>query len=398
MQAMILAAGRGTRVRPLTNALPKPMIPILNKPIMEYLVDHLASHDIRDIMVNTSYMASAIEDYFRDGARFGVNMAYSFEGRLEHGQIVDAPVGSAGAIRRIQEHAGFFNDTFVVLCGDALIDVDLTELVRLHKESGAMATIAATSVPMNEVMHYGVIVSDANGRVKSFQEKPSRSEALSNIVNTGIYIFEPEVIAHIPAGENYDIGSQLFPALLESGVHIQTAEMNFQWLDIGRTDDYFNTVQDILRGHVKNMPIPGRQIAPGVWAGLNVSIDLSQVNIVPPLYIGSSSTIEEGCTLIGPIYIGSGCHVETNAHVEKSVLFDYTRIGFCANINDKMICGDYCVDSSGDSINIADSDIGWVIADARVPKGPLSTQQLQLQQMLDELSKSQEQVPQSIAI
>ncbi|HVQ40011.1 MAG TPA: nucleotidyltransferase family protein, partial [Pyrinomonadaceae bacterium] len=137
MKAIILAAGKGTRLRPLTYSVPKPMIPVLDKPVMEFLVELLALHGVNQIVVNTSYRAPDIEDYFRDGARFGVEMGYSFEGHIENGIIVDEPVGSAGAIKKIQEHSGFFDEPFVVLCGDAIVDIDLTSLMKVHQERKA---------------------------------------------------------------------------------------------------------------------------------------------------------------------------------------------------------------------------------------------------------------------
>ncbi|MEB3355278.1 MAG: nucleotidyltransferase family protein, partial [Synechococcales bacterium] len=192
MKAMILAAGKGTRVRPITYTIPKPMIPILQKPVMEFLLELLRQHGFDEIMVNVSHLANEIESYFRDGQRFGVQIAYSFEGRIEDGQLIGEALGSAGGMKRVQEFSPFFDDTFVVLCGDALIDLNLTEAVRWHREKGAIATIIMKSVPKDQVSSYGVVVTDDDGRIKTFQEKPAVEEALSTDINTGIYIFEPE--------------------------------------------------------------------------------------------------------------------------------------------------------------------------------------------------------------
>ncbi|MEM1292744.1 MAG: nucleotidyltransferase family protein, partial [Cyanobacteria bacterium P01_H01_bin.162] len=168
MKAMVLAAGKGTRVRPITYTIPKPMIPILQKPVMEFLLDLLKHHGFDQIMVNVSHLANEIEGYFRDGQRFGVELAYSFEGRIEDGQLVGDALGSAGGMKKIQEFSPFFDDTFVVLCGDALIDLDLTEAVRQHKAKGAIATVVMKSVPLKQVPSYGVVVTDDDGRIKSF--------------------------------------------------------------------------------------------------------------------------------------------------------------------------------------------------------------------------------------
>ena len=172
MKAMILAAGKGTRVQPITHVIPKPMIPILQKPVMEFLLELLKEHGFKEIMVNVSHLAEEIENYFRDGQRFGVEIAYSFEGRIEDGELVGDALGSAGGLKKIQDFQKFFDDTFVVLCGDALIDLDLSEAVKRHKQKGALATLITKSVPKENVSSYGVVVTDEDDRVKAFQEKP----------------------------------------------------------------------------------------------------------------------------------------------------------------------------------------------------------------------------------
>ena len=274
MKAMILAAGKGTRVRPITHTIPKPMIPILQKPVMEFLVELLRQHGFDQIMVNVSHLADVIENYFRDGQKFGVQIAYSFEGRIdEDGKMIGEAVGSAGGMRRIQDFSPFFDDTFVVLCGDALIDLDLTAALKWHREKGALATIVMKSVPREEVSSYGVVVTDDSGRIKDFQEKPSVEEALSTDINTGIYIFEPEIFDYIPSGEEYDIGSQLFPALVAAGAPFYGISMDFEWVDIGKVPDYWRAIQSVLLGEVKNVSIPGIEVRPGVYAGLNVAVN-----------------------------------------------------------------------------------------------------------------------------
>ena len=160
MKAMILAAGKGTRVRPITHVLPKPMIPLVRKPVMEFLVEHLKAHGVKQIMVNTSHLAPVIEEYFRDGDRFGVQMAYSFEGDLIGGQIEGKAIGSAGGMKKIQDFSGFFDETFVVLCGDALVDVDFAEVLRFHRDRKSIATLVLRDVPPEDVSKYGVVQTD----------------------------------------------------------------------------------------------------------------------------------------------------------------------------------------------------------------------------------------------
>ncbi|GAB4227585.1 MAG: NDP-sugar synthase [Elainellaceae cyanobacterium] len=365
MKAMILAAGKGTRVRPITYTIPKPMIPILQKPVMEFLLELLRQHGFDEIMVNVSHLANEIENYFRDGQRFGVQLAYSFEGRIVDGELVGEALGSAGGMRRIQDFSPFFDDTFVVLCGDALIDLDLTKAVQWHREKGAIATVVMKPVPRDQVSSYGVVVTDHEGRIQTFQEKPAVEEALSTDINTGIYIFEPEIFNYIPAGEMYDIGGQLFPQLVEMGAPFYGVSMDFEWVDIGKVPDYWQAIRDVLQGKVKNVPIPGREVAPGIYTGLNVAVNWDKVNIQGPVYIGGMTRIDDGATIIGPSMIGPSCHICSNAMVDNSVIFEYSRLGPGVRLVDKLVFGRYCVDKTGAAIDVQAAALDWLITDAR---------------------------------
>ncbi len=365
MKAMILAAGKGTRVRPITYTTPKPMIPILQKPVMEFLVELLRNHGCDQIMVNVSHLAEEIENYFRDGQRFGVEIAYSFEGRIENGQLVGDAIGSAGGMRRIQDFSPFFDDTFVVLCGDALIDLDLTAALEWHRKKGAIATVVMKTVDPSEVSSYGVVVTDDEGRIKAFQEKPAVEDALSNNINTGIYIFEPEVLNYIPSDCMYDIGGDLFPKLVEMGAPFYGIAMDFQWVDIGRVPDYWHAIRSVLLGEVKNVSIPGREVAPGIYTGLNVSVNWDKVDIQGPVYIGGMTRIEDGARIIGPAMIGPNCYICGGATVDNSVIFEYSRLGPNVRLVDKLVYGRYCVDKTGAAIDVRAAALDWLITDAR---------------------------------
>jgi mannose-1-phosphate guanylyltransferase len=378
MKALLLAAGRGTRVRPLTDAMPKPMIPIVHTPVMELLVQHLRRHGFDQIMVNTSYLSPQIEAYFRDGWRLDVQMGYSFEGYERNGELFDEPLGSAGAIRKIQQHSGFFDNTFLVICGDALVDIDLRKLVREHRARRAIATVALKEMPESELHSYGVVVQDADGRIAEFQEKPAPGTARSNRISTGIYVFEPEILRWIPEHGVYDLGSQLFPALARAGAALHGVTLPFQWLDIGRVTDYYQVVQQALRGEIRGFSLPGREVRPGVWMGLNVRVNLDRCRIVPPLFIGSSATIEDGAELLGPTLIGSACHVGAGARIERSVLLEHTRVAGSAELSEKILSGRYCVGSDGTVIDGSLTDTSWLFADARSKPEPLTDAQQQL--------------------
>ncbi|MEB3163239.1 MAG: NDP-sugar synthase [Prochlorothrix sp.] len=377
MKAMILAAGKGTRVRPITYTIPKPMIPILEKPVMEFLLELLRQHGFTEVMVNVSHLAEEIERYFRDGQRFGVQIAYSFEGRIVDGNLIGEALGSAGGMRRIQDFYPFFDETFVVLCGDALIDLDLTAALKWHREKGAIATIVTKTVPQDEVSSYGVVVTDSEGRIQTFQEKPSVEEARSNTINTGIYIFEPEILDLIPSGEIYDIGGDLFPKLVDMGAPFYAIPMEFEWVDIGKVPDYWQAVRDVLSGQVRNVSIPGQEVRPGIHTGLNVAVDWDKVNIQGPVYIGGMTCIEDGATIIGPSMIGPNCHICSGALVENSVIFEYSRLGPDVRLVDKLVFGRYCVDKTGTAIDMQAAALDWLITDVRqaLPTNSPSEQQ-----------------------
>lgn len=371
MKAMILAAGKGTRVRPLTFDLPKPMIPILGKPVMEYLVEHLARYGIQDIMVNVSYLHRKIEEYFGEGQRFGVQIGYSFEGHTNDlGEVVPLPLGSAGGLKKIQEFGGFFDETTIVLCGDALVDLDLGSALYEHRQKGALATVVTKEVPWDKVSDYGVVVTDEEGRVQSFQEKPKQKDARSNLASTGIYIFEPEVIDMIPCGCQFDIGSDLFPLLVEKGVPFFAQKKFFNWIDIGNITDFWAILQRVLMGEVAEMDIPGQQIRDGLWVGLNTHIDWKDTVIEGPVYLGSGVRIEAGSRIIGPTWIGHGSQIGAGSDIIRSVLFEYTRIAPDVHLQDMIVFNNYSVNREGKMRHVSEYTTKFW-SDARERRSPM---------------------------
>ena len=365
MKAMILAAGKGTRVRPLTYELPKPMIPILGKPVMAYLIEHLAKHNINEVMINVSYLHEKIQNYFGDGHRFGIEIGYSFEGDISNGMIIPSPVGSAGGMRKIQDFGGFFDETTIVICGDAIIDLDITAAVKEHRRKGSLVSLVAKEVPMDKVFGYGIVLTDADGKITSFQEKPSQAEARSNLASTGIYIFEPAALDLIPTGSTFDIGSDLFPLLVEKNLPFYAINQPFNWIDIGVVSDYWEVMQQVMRGEVPSMNMPGKQVKPGVWTGLNVHIDWENTKITGPVYIGSGTRVDKSTEIIGQTWISDGCHVQRGGRVVRSVLFDYTRVGQDYSFDEMIVCGQYCVDRQGRMLHVDDDSCNLIWSDAR---------------------------------
>ena len=390
MKAMILAAGKGTRVRPITTVVPKPMIPLLGKPLMESIVEHLRDSGFDEIVVNTSHLAPVLQDYFRDGSQFGVEIAYSFEGLLDQGKLQGEALGSAGGMKRIQDFSGFFDDTFVVLCGDALIDVDFQEAVRFHRERHAVATIVLRDVPRAEVSRYGVVATDARGRITRFQEKPAVEEAVSTRINTGIYIFEPAVFDHIPSGRAFDIGGELFPALVAAGAPMYGVELPFQWVDIGSVPDFWEATRLALAGGIRGYRLPGREVRPGVRAGINVGWNPNRVKVRGPVVIGGSTSIGDGAVIEGPTVIGAGCVLEPGAVVRECILGDYTRVRSVARLERLVVYGNQCIDPSGEHFGIEEAGIGWVVDDARV-RQDLGTDQRALAELAREIAEKESQ-------
>ena len=299
MKAMVLCAGKGTRVQPITFSVPKPMINIINKPILSFILEHLKNEGIDQVVVNTSYLSNTIESYFGDGVDHGLSVSYSYEGSLVDGELRGIAVGSAGGMKRIQDRSGFFDETFIVLCGDAIIDLNIRELVRFHKERGSVATIASLNIPREEVDKYGIIVSDPDGKISSFQEKPTPELAQSTLANTGIYVFEPEIFDYIPSATEFDIGSELFPLLIEQAVPFYAMESQFDWIDVGNVDDYVTLNFSVLDGTSPLVDIPGTEVKPGVFVGSNVALNASLSMINGPVYIGAGSTIKTGAIIKG---------------------------------------------------------------------------------------------------
>jgi mannose-1-phosphate guanylyltransferase len=385
MKAMILAAGKGTRVRPITNVVPKPMIPLLGKPLMESIVEHLRDSGFSQIVVNTSHLAPVIQDYFRDGSQFGVEIAYSFEGLLTRGEIQGEAIGSAGGMKRIQDFSGFFDDTFAVLCGDALVDVDFREAVRFHRERGAAATIILRDVPREDVYRYGVVATDPSGRITRFQEKPSVQEAVSTKINTGIYIFEPSVLDHIPSGRMFDIGSDLFPALIAAGAPMYGVELPFQWVDIGSIPDYWRASRLAVSGEIRGYRLPGREVMPGVRVGINVGWNPARTTIRGPVVSGGSCSIGDGAVIEGPSVIGAGCVIEPGAVVRECILADYTRVSSIARLERLLVFGNQCVQPTGEHFGIEEAGIGWVVDDARI-KQEFGAEQRELLELAREIA------------
>ncbi|MBE9065414.1 mannose-1-phosphate guanyltransferase [Leptolyngbya cf. ectocarpi LEGE 11479] len=312
MRAVLMAGGSGTRLRPLTCDLPKPMVPVLNRPIAEHIVNLLKRHDIKEVIATLYYLPDVMRDYFQDGHDFGVQMTYAVE--------EDQPLGTAGCVKNIAE---LLDDTFLVISGDSITDFDLKEAVRFHKEKGSKATLVLTRVP--NPIEFGVVITDEENRIKRFLEKPSTSEIFSDTVNTGTYILEPEVLDYLPANQEQDFSKDLFPLLLEKGEPMYGYVADGYWCDVGHLEAYREAQYDALEGKVL-VDFAYPEVSAGLYVGQNTHIDPT-ATIKPPVLIGRNCRIGARVTLEPGTVIGDNVTVGSDADLKRPIIWNGAIIG-----------------------------------------------------------------------
>jgi|HubBroStandDraft_4_1064222.scaffolds.fasta_scaffold00018_57 mannose-1-phosphate guanylyltransferase/phosphomannomutase len=312
MKAVVMAGGEGSRLRPLTSSRPKPLVPVANKPVMHHIVDLLRRHGIVDVVATLHYLADEIENYFGDGSQLGVSMGYVVE---------DTPMGTAGAVKLAQQQLG--GERFIVVSGDALTDIDVSELIAAHERSGAVATIALQRVA--NPLEFGVVVTEGDGRITRFLEKPSWGEIFSDTINTGIYVLEPELFEYMETGKNYDFSKDIFPLLLRDGRKVHGHVASGYWSDIGNLQQYLQANYDALR-RVVRLEIPGIEIRPGVWVGENAVIS-PDAHVPGPACIGRNVTIERGAVVEELSALGASSIVATSARLHRTVTWEDVYVG-----------------------------------------------------------------------
>lgn len=324
IKAVIMAGGKGTRLRPLTCDIPKPMVPILNKPVMEYSIDLLKKHGINDIAVTMAYMPSIIMDYFETGDRWDVNLEYFIE---------DTPLGTGGSVKNAQQ---FLDDTFIVISGDALTDLDISKAIDYHRQKKSKATIILRreDVPLE----YGVVITDESGKVIRFLEKPSWSEVFSDTVNTGIYILEPEVLDYFGKDVNFDFSKDLFPKLLEDEIPMYGYITQDYWNDIGDLNSYMETHFNILDRKVC-VDIKAKEIEKGIWIEDGVEIG-KNTKLSSPVYIAENSSIKDNVNVNAYSIIGPNCDIGNDSSLKKSILWKNSKLGSSTHCRGTVVCND----------------------------------------------------------
>lgn len=316
MKAIVLAAGLGTRLRPLTYEITKPMVPVLDRPVMEHILDLLAQHGIDEVIANIHYFPETIEGYF------GQRISYSLEREL---------LGTAGGVRNCADFFG--GETFLVISGDALTDIDLTALVRRHRQSRKVATLAVKKVP--DTREYGVVIHDREGRVTGFQEKPEPDEALSDLGNCGIYVFEPEIFDYFPDRPFVDWAHDVFPALLDADAPFHIHETREYWNDVGSLAELRQGTFDALHGELRLDGLGAREVAPGVLLAGDGELP-EDVEIEGTVWIGHDVRVGRGTRLAGPVVLGDGARVGDGAKLRSSILLPGTKVASGAILIDAI--------------------------------------------------------------
>ncbi|MCU1623973.1 MAG: mannose-phosphate guanyltransferase [Frankiales bacterium] len=342
MRAVVMAGGEGTRLRPMTANQPKPLLPVVNRPVMEHVLRLLRRHGFDEAVVTVQFLASLVRTYFGDGEDLGMHLSYATE---------VTPLGTAGSVKNAE--AALRDDSFLVISGDALTDIDLDGLVKAHRERDALVTVCLTRV--QHPLEFGIVVAGEDGRVDRFLEKPSWGQLFSDTVNTGIYVMEPEVFDYVAAGEVVDWSGDVFPALLAAGAPVYGYVGTGYWEDIGTHESYVKAQADVLNRQVE-VEISGFEMSPGVWIGEGAEVD-SDATIKGPVFIGDYAQVEAGAELREFTVLGDNVVVKRGAFLHRAVVHDNAFIGPYANLRGCVI------GKSTDVMRAARIDEGAVIGD-----------------------------------
>lgn len=323
MKAVIMAGGEGTRLRPLTSLRPKPMVPIVNRPVMEHIVALCHWHGIDEVVATLQFMPQVIQDYFGDGEEWGVALDYAVE---------DTPMGTAGSVKNAEQLLD--SDPFIVISGDSLTDIDLTKVVEFHKAKGSAVTIALKRVP--DPLEFGVVITDDDGRIERFLEKPTWGQVFSDTINTGIYVIEPEVLQFVPKTGQFDFSADLFPLLMKKGYPLFGYVADGYWGDIGSLQSYVQAHWDILDGKV-GVYIPGVKAANDLWIGEGADID-QDAYLGNRVVIGANAKVRAGARIGDYAVIGDSCLLGVGARAERSIVWSDSFVGAGAEIRGAVVC------------------------------------------------------------
>ena len=323
MKAVVMAGGEGTRLRPLTSSRPKPLVPILNKPCMQHTIELLKRYGITDIVVTLYYLADEIEGYFGDGSELGVNLIYTVE---------DTPLGTAGSVKKAEEYLK--DDTFIIVSGDALTDLDVEKALAYHQEKQSVATLVLQHV--DNPLEFGVVITDDNGRIRRFLEKPSWGEVFSDTVNTGMYILEPSIFEYMQPDKSYDWSQDIFPQILAEEKPMFGYVLGEYWTDVGSLQQYRQAQYEMLGGMTR-LPIDGRREGGDIWIGDGTEID-PNARLIGPLCIGKNCRIKADAHIGPDTVIGDNCLIEEGAILQKAIVWDSNYVGARSRLTGCTVC------------------------------------------------------------
>ncbi|MEM7440275.1 MAG: sugar phosphate nucleotidyltransferase [Pseudomonadota bacterium] len=341
-RAVLLCAGAGSRIAPLSQMVPKPMLDILGKPVLAHILDHLDRFGLRSVLLNPGHLAPKIHDYFQANPRGNQTLFFCNEGRQQGTEWHPQALGSASTLQRMQRDHSAFDRDFFVLCGDALVDFDMTAAMQAHRATSADITIVAQHVPESETHKYGIIETATGTRITGFQEKPSPGTATSNLANTGIYIFKPAVLDLLPEKIGQDIASDLIPHVIAAGGAVHVHAPQFSWVDIGCGRDYFNALEAVFAGKVEHLRPQGTEIRPGVWCDDSAWVS-QRATIHGPCYFGPHAEVQAGAYIEGPVSVGEGSIISGSSAVRHSILMPETLVERSAIIDGQITQADWSI-------------------------------------------------------
>jgi len=351
MKAVILVGGKATRLLPLSVNTPKSLVPVINVPILEHVINHVSEHGIKEIVLAQGHLAQSIESYFGDGRRLGVTIHHSYE---------SVPLGSAGAAKNAER---FLDGTFLVLNSDIFSDLDFTAMLELHRKSGAKATIATT--PVEDPTMYGLVESDASGRVSRFLEKPKREEVTTNMINAGAWFVEGDVLSRVPANTNFSFERNIFPALLAEGQPVFAFDSSGYWIDMGTPEKYLQLHRDLLSGKCRRYTLPVREV-PLIGEGSNID---ETAQITGRVVLDAGCSVGPRARIRGPAVLGANCAIKEGALIEDSVMWRGVSVERSARVTSSVLA-DNCRLEVGCSVESAVLGDNVVVGrGARVPPG-----------------------------
>ncbi len=329
MKTIILVGGEGTRLRPLTYSTAKTMVPVLNKPFIEYVIRYLNNHDIKEVILAMGYKPDAIINYLGDASQLGTKLTYSIE---------TAPLGTAGAIKHAEQHLDT-DDTFIVMNGDVFTDIDITEMLNFHRKNKAKATIALT--PVEDPTQFGVVETDHEKRVTRFVEKPRREQVTTNLINAGVYILDATILKSIPQGKRFMFEHDVFPVLLADGDPVFGYATDCYWIDTGTPEKYLQLTHDLMHGKSQQVAFQPEYIHIDKLSSVH-----PQAILTGPVLIEKDCTIGKGVKIKGPVVIGSGCNIGDDAIIENSILWQRVTIGEHARLKDCIVASNNHIENN----------------------------------------------------